>query len=239
MRRSRTSIAVGIAASILAALPATAAAAGVDQRSDHAALTAYRGYLHGIGARIPAVRQAESAYVSSISNSCAGALDPLNHASVSSVNQTALFDFGEELGGGAFIVAYSPAHASFATFAATLARLHWSSPRTASAVNRYVAAQDRLFALMPSDVCTDAQALAASGAETIPPGTAQWVAQFRRDAAAQETASQAFAKVLEGFETPADEALVASDNRLLRSLSGTLKRVSTSGATKILNTLAG
>ncbi|HUA03412.1 MAG TPA: hypothetical protein VMB27_05875 [Solirubrobacteraceae bacterium] len=232
-------MAVGIAASILAVLPATAAAASVDQRSDHAALTAYRSYLHGISARIPAVREAESAYVSSISNSCAGALNPLNHASVKSVNQTALFDFGEELGGGAFIVAYGPAHAPFASFAATLERLHWSSPRIARAVNRYVSAQNTLFALVPSDVCTDAQALAASGAQTIPPGTAQWVAEFAHDTTAQETASQGFAKVLEGFETPADAAVVSSDNRLLRSLTGKLKGISTSGATTLLNTLAG
>jgi len=237
MRRSRTSVAVGIAASILVALPASAAAAGVDQRSDHAALTAYRTYLHGIGARIPAVRKAESAYVSSIATRCAGALDPLNHATTSSINQTALFDFGEELGGSAFVVAYSPAQAPFATFAATLEKLHWSSPQTAKAVNRYLTAQNRLFALAPSDVCTDARALAASVAETIPPGTAQWVAEFRRDAIAQQSAAGAFAKVLEEFETPADKAIVASDNGLLQSLTVKLKGVATSGATKILNTL--
>jgi len=239
MKGRRTSIAVGIAAGILAALPATAVAAAVDQRSDHAALTAYRGYLHGIGARIPAVRRAESAYVSSIANGCAGALNPLNSAPPRSINETALFDFGQELGGSAFIVAYSPAHGPFATFAATLERLHWSSPRTAMAVNHYLAAQSRLFALSPSDVCTDARALAASGAGMIPPGTTHWVAEFTRDAAAQVSAAGGFAKVLEKFEAPADKALVTSDNGLLRSLTRALKGVSTKGATKILNTLAG
>ena len=159
--------------------------------------------------------------------------------SARSINETALFDFGQELGGSAFIVAYSPAHGPFATFAATLERLHWSSPRTAMAVNHYLAAQSRLFALSPSDVCTDARALAASGAGMIPPGTTHWVAEFTRDAAAQVSAAGGFAKVLEKFEAPADKALVTSDNGLLRSLTRALKGVSTKGATKILNTLAG
>jgi hypothetical protein len=184
MSRSRTLIAVGIAASILAALPATAVAARVDQRSDHSALTAYRDYLQGIAARIPAVRQAESTYVSAVSSGCAGALNPLNGLSTSQVNDTAVFDFGEELGGSAFVVAYRPAHAPFATLAATLEKLPWY-------------------------------------------------------AAAQESAARGFANVLEKFETPADTALVASDNGLLRSLTAKLKGISTTGATNILNTLAG
>jgi hypothetical protein len=43
--------------------------------------------------------------------------------------------------------------------------------------------------------------------------------------------------VLEQFESPADAALVGSDNRLLQSLSGRLKGIATTGATKIVNTL--
>jgi hypothetical protein len=43
-----TSISFVIAASILGVLPASAVGAGVDQRSDHAALTAYRDCLQGI-----------------------------------------------------------------------------------------------------------------------------------------------------------------------------------------------
>jgi hypothetical protein len=45
-----TSISFVIAASILGVLPASAVAGGVDRRSDHAALNAYRDYLQEIGA---------------------------------------------------------------------------------------------------------------------------------------------------------------------------------------------
>jgi len=237
MRRSRASIALGIAAGVLAAMPATAGAAGVDQRSDRAALTAYHRYLEDVTARVPAVRKAESAYVSSISQRCAGALAPLKNASTSSVNETALFDFGEELGGSAFVVAYSTPRDQFAKMAVTLGKLHWSSPRTAKTVKCYLTAQDRLFALAPSDVCTDAQALAASHAETVPPGATQWIAKFRGAAVAQQSAAQAFGKVLDEFQIPADKSLVASDSGLLRSLSGSLKAVAKSGATKIVHAL--
>jgi hypothetical protein len=237
MRRSRVSIALAVAASVVGALPATAAAAPVDQRSDHAALAAYHAYLQQVSARMPAVRNAESAYVSSISQRCGDALVPLKGASTASINQTALFDFGEELGGSAFVVAYSVPRAEFATLAATLRNLHWSSPRIAKTVKRYITAQDRLLALAPSDVCTDAQALVASSAQTVPPGTKQWVAEFLHAATAQQSAATAFGKVLDGFQTPADKSLVASDRALLQSLTGKLKGVASSGATRIIHIL--
>jgi hypothetical protein len=237
MRRSRASVAFGIAAGVLAAMPATAAAAQVDQRSDRAALTSYHSYLQGVSSRIPAVRKAESAFVSSISQRCAGALIPLKNVSTASANQAALFDFGEELGGSAFVVAYGTPSGEFAKMAVRLEKLHWSSPRTAKTVKRYVTAQEMLFAVAPGDVCTDAQALVASRAQTVPPGAAQWFAQFRGAAVAQQSAAAAFGKVLDEFQTPVDRSLVASDSALLRSLNGKLKGVADSGATHIVHAL--
>jgi hypothetical protein len=236
MRRSGTSVALGIAAGVLVAMPATAAAA-LDQTSDQAALTAYHTYLKGVGSRILTVRTAESAYVSSISERCAGALVPIKNVSTASVNQTALFDFGEELGGSAFVVAYSTPRAEFARTAATLEKLHWSSPRIAQTVKRYVRAQERLFAVAPGDVCSDAQALVASRAQNVPPGAARWFAEFRPAALAQRSAAEAFGKVLDEFQTPADKSLVDSDNGLLRSLNAKLKGVANSGATNIVHAL--
>ena len=228
---------LGIAAGVLAAIPATAAAAQVDQTSDRAALTAYHSYLERVSSRIPVVRKAESEYVSSISQGCAGALVPLKNVSTGSVNQTALFDFGEELGGSAFVVAYSTPRGEFARMAGQLGRLRWSSPRIAKTIKRYVTAQERLFAVAPGDVCTDAQALVASRAQTVPPGAAQWFTKFSGAAVAQQSAAAAFAKVLDEFQTPADKSLVASDSALLRSLNGKLKGVATSGATHIVHAL--
>jgi hypothetical protein len=237
MRRTRASIAVGIVVSVVAVLPATAGAAVIDQRSDQAALTAYRSYLQGAIARIPAARKAESAYVSTISQRCSGQLAALSDLSAGSVNRTALFDFGLELGGDVAITADAPARGPLATMAGTLTSLPWSSSRTARTVKRYLSAEDRLFGLAPSNLCADAQALVDSRAQSIPSGTAEWVAEFRGAASAQEAAARGFGRVLRKFETQADTALVASDNALNRQLFAALSGVVTSSAAKLISDL--
>ncbi|HTP22117.1 MAG TPA: hypothetical protein VMJ65_21090 [Solirubrobacteraceae bacterium] len=233
----RRSIALGIAAGIVAALPGTAVAAGVDQRSDQAALTAYHAYLEGVTARIPAAKQLDSAFVSSISDRCAGTLAPLTSASAASINQMAVFDFGEELGGSVDVVASGAARGELSKMATTLKKLHWSSPRSANTIKHYFAAEDRLFRLAPGDVCTDARALVASQGETIPPGTSQWLGKFEGDVLDEADAAQAFGTMLKEFESPADRGLAASDNRLLRSLTRRLQSVETAGATQAVRAL--
>jgi hypothetical protein len=228
---------LGIAVSMLAVLPATAAAAPVDQQSDHAVLGAYHSFLDGVIARIPAARRADAAFVSSVSSRCGGALAPLANASASSINRTAVFDFGEELGGAVGVVAYGPARGQLAKMAVTLKKLHWSSPRTANIVNAYLAAQRRLFGLEPGDVCGDAQALVASHAETIPPGTKRWLAKFRGAAATAQSTASAFRRLLKTFATPADDGLLATNNRLLHSYVGKLGNVASPDVTKLVGAL--
>jgi len=233
----RRSIALGIAASILAAVPASAVAAGVDQTSDHAALTAYHAYIAGVIAQIPAARKADAAFTDSITQGCPNALAALAGSSASSVNQTALFDFGLELGGDLAVTADAPARGRLAQFGASLEQLRWSSSQTARTIKRYLAAQSRLFGLAPSDLCADAEALVASHAQSTPPGTAAWVAKLRGAVLAREAATQAFGHVLRKFQAPADQALAASDIRLNRRLFAKLSGVVTSSATKLLANL--
>ena len=140
MGKDRTWMALGLAAAVLALWPAAAAAAQ-DQSSDHAALTAYHSYLAGVTARLPDARKADAAYVSSVSGRCPNVLASLKQAPAGSVNQTALFDFGEELGGDTGVVAYGPARAELAKMAGTLRKLRWSSPQATKTVKRYLTAQ--------------------------------------------------------------------------------------------------
>jgi hypothetical protein len=233
----RRSIALGITAGLLAALPGTAVAAGIDQRSDQAALAAYHAYLEGVTARLPAVKQLDSAFVSSISQRCAGTLAPLTSASAASINEMAVFDFGEELGGSVDVVASGAARGELLKMAARLKKLHWSSPRSANIIKHYFAAEDRLFGLAPGDVCTDAQALIASQGKTVPPGTSQWLGKFEGDVLDEADAASAFGTMLKEFESPADRGIAASDNRLLRSLTRRLQSVETSGATEAAHAL--
>lgn len=236
MGKDRTWMALGLAASVLALWPAAAAAAQ-DQSSDRAALTAYHTYLAGVTAHLPDARKADAAFVSSISGRCPNALASLKQAPAGSVNQTALFDFGEELGGDAGVVVYGPARAQLAKMAGTLRALRWSSPRTAKIMKRYLTAQGRVLRLAPSDLCADAQALVASHAETIPPGTSQWLARFKRAVSAQQSAGAAFAAVLKKFQTPADKGLAATDNRLFKQLAGRIEGLVTASAGKLVNVL--
>lgn len=234
MGRDRAWMALGLAAAVLALWPATAAAAQ-DQSSDHAALTAYHSYIAGVTARLPDARKADAAYVSSISGRCPNALASLKQAPAGSVSQTALFDFGEELGGDVGVVAYGPARAELPKMAGTLRKLRWSSPPATKTVKRYLTAQGRLFRLAPSDLCADARALVASHAETIPAGTSQWLARFKRAASAQQSAGASFAALLKQFETPADKGLAATDTRRFKHLEGSLEGVVKSSAVKLVH----
>ena len=236
MGKDRTLMALGLAAAVLAVWPATAAASQ-DQSSDRAALTAYHDYLTGVSARLSGARKADAAFVSSISGRCANALAPLKQAPASSVNQTALFDFGEELGGDTGVVAYGPARAELAKMAGTLRKLRWSSPQSAKTINRYLAAQGRLFSLAPSDLCADAHGLVASHAETIPAGASQWLGKFRRAVSAQQSAGASFAALLRKFETPADRGLAATDNKLFKRLAGSLEGLVKASAGKLVTAL--
>jgi hypothetical protein len=226
-----------VATGVLAMLPASASAAGIDRTSDHAALNAYHAYLGGVMSRIPAVRAADGAFISSVSKRCRNALAPLRTAPASSVSTTALFEFGEELGGDVAVEAYRPARGELAKMAAALRRLRWSSPRTGKMVKAYLTAQGKLFRLAPSDLCTDARALAGSNAQRTPRGTIEWLAKFRSAIAAQQAGSRAFVAVLKRFEVPADKALVASDNRLFRHVVSSLQGVAKVQAGKLLAVL--
>jgi hypothetical protein len=236
MGKGRTSMALGFAAAVLALWPATAAAAQ-DQHSDRAALTAYHSYLAGVTAHLGDAHKADAAFASSISQRCPNALASLKQAPAGSVNRTALFDFGEEIGGDAGVVAYGPARVEFRKMAGTLRTLPWSSPQSSTVVRRYLTAQSRLFGIAPSDLCADAHALVASHGETIPSGTSHWLAKFRGAASAQQSAAASFAALLKNFETPADKGLAASDNRLFKRLSGSVGSLAKSSAGKIINVL--
>jgi hypothetical protein len=236
MGKDRTWMALGLAAGVLALWPATAAASQ-DQSSDRAALTAYHRYLAGVSAHLPDARKADAAFVSSISGRCPNALASLKQAPASSVNQTALFDFGEELGGDTGVVAYGPARAELAKMAGTLRKLPWSSPQTAKIINRYLTAQGKLFGLAPSDLCADAQALVASHAETVPAGTSEWLGKFRRAVSAQQSAGSSFAATLRKFQTPADKGLAATDSRLFKRLSASIEGLVKNSAGKLLGVL--
>jgi hypothetical protein len=79
-------------------------------------------------------------------------------------------------------------------------------------VKRFLAAEHALLFLAPSDVCTNARALAANP-QVTPPATLQWLATYGRTNNAEGNALDAFLKVLRRFETPADAAVIKDIGR--------------------------
>lgn len=205
--------------------------------SDQVALRAYRRYLRGLVSDIPAWRRADDSFIASITTTCPNALAAINALPVSSINQSTLSAFGEELVADLAVMSSMPDRAPLVSMAKTLSSLRWSDHKTGLKIQRYISTTRTVSALAPSDLCADAQALAASDTQTTPPGTLQWVATYGRDANRAAAANAAFIKTLTRFESPADMPVAAAINRLGARLRSAIKAVFTAEAPKLLSAL--
>ena len=138
----RTIVMTG-AIALLGLVPAAAAATTTDSASDHAALTAYDQYLHNVVSSVPAWRRDNEAFVASVSTGCGHVLAGLSRAPSGTVDQTALFNFGVEIGGDLAVVGAKADRAPLAKLTRAVAPLPWSNPESAPIVRRFAAAQRR------------------------------------------------------------------------------------------------
>jgi hypothetical protein len=221
-----------MAALLALACPAVATAriANVDVVSDHAATRAYHRYL---SATVFPSRSADDAFVSSISRSCPSVLAAVNLLPVSSVNRSAVIAFGEELGSDLALVAEAPWRGQFVKLARALGRLRWSSRQSGQTVTRYLASVRMFFRLAPSDLCSDARALAASNAQATPAGTLTWLAAFGRNGTSSRNATSAFLNLLARYQLPTDGSLIIANNRLSNRSNSALKVLVTTEARKL------
>ncbi len=226
-----------IAATVSLLCAAPAAAAPVDAASDHAATVAYHRYLSALVSNIPASRSADDALISSIAGSCPNVLAAVNLLPVSSVNKSALLAFGEEIGGDVAVAALEPDRGVPAQLARALTPLRWSSRQSSKTITRYLASTRKFFGLRPSDLCGDAQTLAASAAQATPPGTLQWLASFGRYGTAWGNATSAFIKLLERYQTQADGALITEINQLVRRWRSLVDSLATTEVPKLASAL--
>lgn len=233
MRRAMMWRTLGLAVTLSISLPAVAAAAPIDTASDHVALRAYGNYAQGVLSRLPAARSADEAYIASIAKTCPDVLAAANLLPQDAINQGSAVAFGEELAGDLVVAAYRPDRAPFATLAATLTRLRWSSQQTAGTIKAFLTGQRKEFRVGPSHLCADARALAASNVRRTPRGTLRWLARFGRVASAEQTHLGAFLRVLGQFQAPDDAAQIATDNRLVRKVMVALPTLITSEADKL------
>jgi hypothetical protein len=222
---------------LCSALSTTAAeAAQIDGASTHRALRALNRYLTGLLADAPARRQADDAFVVSITANCPNVLAAVNLLPPSSVNHGAVVAFFEEAGADLSLARNVPEdRARLAALARTMIRLRWSRTGSATKIRRSLEAQRKRFSLPPSDLCTDAHALAASNAQTTPPTTLQFLATFGR--AEKAAGLGALIDTMQPFVTPADNRLIDADNRLNDRLTAAEKALQAAEAPKIVSAL--
>ena len=102
---------------------------------------------------------------------------------------------------------------------------------------RFVDSERRFSGLTPSDLCGDARALAASNAQTTPPGTLNWLATFGRYATGSQNGGTAFLKLLARYQSPADRSLILANNRLVKQSNSALRSLVTTESRKLFSAL--
>jgi hypothetical protein len=79
-----------------------------------------------------------------------------------------------ELVGEMRLAATRPNAGAVATFARTVASMHWSNPKLTNAVRAYAAQLRKQSTLAVPDVCTEVRAWTASGFQTLPEATGRF-----------------------------------------------------------------
>jgi hypothetical protein len=216
---------------------ASAAAARVDKASSRAALGAYHAFLAEHLASIPAGQQQDDAFVASISAHCPNVLASVALLPEGSFNQAAITAFAQEAGADLALVANASTRPGLASMATALGRLRWSSRKTTAEIKRFLEGVQQLLTLAPSDLCLDAQALAASTAQVTPPGTLQLLATVHRLGSAAAAGTSGFIKILERFQTPAEGHMIAANNRLVGSIESASEKAVEAEGHKLLSVL--
>lgn len=186
----------------------------VDNSSDAKATRAYAAFLHRLVSQAPAWQTKGDAFIASITANCPNVLAAVNMLPLTASNAGGIRAFGGEMGSDLAAVSNAANRAGFERLVRALTRLHWSSRSTRSSIARFIAAGRIFLSLPPSDLCTDARALAANSAQATPPGTATWLATYTRIIDAQHRGLDGFIRVLERFQTPADRPFVNGINNL-------------------------
>jgi hypothetical protein len=213
---------------------APAAAAPLDAASAHTALRAHRAYASSTLSKVGAAGRSDDAFIATIAAKCPGVLTSLNTAPPSSYNQSTLVEFGKEVGADTVVAAFVPYRSVLATLERRAARLHWSSAATGRRIRKSLAAQRTVFELSPSDLCTDASALAAD-AKTTPPGTTAFTSTFESEASV--AGLTAFKRTLHRYRPAGDSKLERLVNRLATRADTKLERLVNAKATKLLGVL--
>jgi hypothetical protein len=164
---TKHALSVLVAASILAALPASALARSGDVAATRAYIRADYTLVHTARLNLVTSEAALQKLRSQISSECPG-------VAAGSPQDTDSEQLSNELVGAMTIAAIVPDASAVAQFAHTVQSLHWSNGTLTRKVHSYAARLQTLSALPAPNVCADVRAWVAGGYRTLPASSVEF-----------------------------------------------------------------
>jgi hypothetical protein len=214
-------------------LAAASGAGAASRGAEASALNAYHTYLKALIAGVPADTSHVSALVTAVTNDCPEALA---HVSTSSVNGSALANFGEEVADDVILRFSHGASKPVAKLAAELSQLHWPSQADDAAAAALPAAERALLALHQSHLCKDAAKL-NSEPQREPTGTRKFLSDYLQASQALNTAASNFTMLLSGNQLPSQAKAIGSIDHLAARFAADSRRAQNRGSQQILAAL--
>jgi hypothetical protein len=219
MNRAAATALIAVAClAVPAAAGASVASTAANRRADRAALSAYATYLQSLAGGKSAGVEAEQIFSSQTAGTCFKALGPIaTSQSVPAGTSTALTDIGDEIGADAGLEFLTSASTPMNQLASTLAPLRWGTFAAATAVKRFLTAEDALIALEPSNLCGDALSVASqANAEQVivPPATQTFLDTYAAASTVANARLTAFVKLLDSYVISSDRAVATKIDAL-------------------------
>ena len=234
-------LAIPASASAAVATSASAASTVANRRADRAALTAYETYLQALVTDKPEGVEAETLFASDTNTTCFKALEPIESSTtVPAGTSTALTSIANEIGADAGLEFLTMAVTPMTQLATTLSTLHWGTSAPATNVKKFLAADEALMAVPPSDLCSDALNVASQSTAdevTAPPATVTFLATYEADATQANTRLTAFVKLLDTYATVADKAVAAKIDLLATKVNNLSTLAITTGTKSLFRAL--
>lgn len=207
-RRRRLIVAIALAMLIGLSCTSTAAARGLNKRSDRAALGAYNRYLGSLLSRSTIGARRDDGFLNHVRSGCLGYLAPF----ASQISTSAGHAFGVEIGADIAIRFTSANGKPFRHLTHRLTKLRWSSGAASDSVGTFISAEQELLHLRPSKLCVDAIQLGYRPTH-VSRRTAEFDDRFTQVTTAATQALSDFLGVLQRYERRGDRRLVTSINR--------------------------
>jgi hypothetical protein len=231
MKRPRRWLVLAAASAVFMFGATPAIAAPADVTSTHVGLRAYQRYLSALVANASARKRSIEVWVASLEANCPKVLAPV----ATSASYDAQYSIGKEAGADAALVAQASSRIPFEALSHSLARLRWSSRRLAATIMRSLEGERRYLMLPPSDLCTDARALAASNGQVTPPGTLRFLATS--DARAAAAGLSDISSIFKRFLSPRDHSLFKATTSLQRRLAASEDALGEASEPKVFSAL--